>query len=225
MKVTNAAKFERLIQELTSKDEYEPLLLNEILPSDKRERYQYLESLRQGLPHRAMLYTHSSQNNLGNTHFIWRVPDEQPENEVLARSTSVTLQVQERIPHFHTRAVRFRFIQVFGLVTGAKPAILREIYRQLTGDSSSARDEAEAQIDERVRTAIDMEDPDVIIDLRALNHGHSSRYDVFWDTCCTYIENTAGVAVDDRRHDHVTHLAAAMSVSDLRKQVCMHNHC
>ena len=220
VKVTDAAKFERLIQELTSRDKYEPVLLNEMLPSDKRECYRYIESLRQGLPLRAMLYTHSSGNNVGNTHFIWRVPDEQPENEVLAHSASVILQVQEQIPHFHTRAMRSRFIQVFGLVTGVKPAILREMYRQLTGDNSSAHDEEEAQINGRVRLAIDMEDPDVIIDLRAHNQGQPSRYDVFWDACRTYIEDTAGVSVDDRRHDHICHLAAAMSVSDLRKQVC-----
>ena len=169
-----------------------------------------------------MLYTHSSGNNLGNIHFIWHVPNDQPENEVLARSRSVILQVQKQIAHFHTRATRTRFIQAFGLVTGAKPAFLQEMYHQLTGDGSSAHDKGEDQIDQHVRSPIDMEDLDIIIDVCALNQGHSSRYDVFWETCHTYIENTAGVAVDDRRHDHVTHLAAAMSVSDLRKQVRMH---
>ena len=165
---------------------------------------------------------HTHRGTIWETHFICHVPDEQPENELLACSTSVIVQVQEQIPHFHTQAMRSRFIQVFGLVTGAKPAILRDMYRQLIGDSSSAHDKGEVQIDERIRSSIDMEDPDVIIDLHALNQGHSWRYDVFWDICRTYIENTAGIAVDDRRHDHVTHLAAAMSVSDLRKQVCIH---
>ena len=44
-KVTDAAKFEKLTQELTLIDEYQPLLLNEILPTNKRERHRYLESL------------------------------------------------------------------------------------------------------------------------------------------------------------------------------------
>ncbi len=132
-----------------------------------------------GVQIRAMLYTHSSGNSMGNTHFVWRVPDEQPESEVLAQSTSVILKVQEQIPHFHTRAMRSRFMQVFGLVTSVKPAILREMYRQVAGVSGSAHDKQEAGIDERVRSAIDMEDPDVIIDLRAHNNGQPSRYDVF----------------------------------------------
>lgn len=46
------------------------------------------------------------------------------------------------------------------------------MYRQLAHDSSSAHDKQEADIDERVQSAIDMEDPDVIIDLRAHNNHH-----------------------------------------------------
>ena len=42
MKVTDAAKFEKLTQELTLIDEYQPLLLNEILPTNKREQHRYL---------------------------------------------------------------------------------------------------------------------------------------------------------------------------------------
>ena len=200
LRVTDATKYEKLMQELTSKDEYMPVFLNEFLPSDKRDRYQFIQTLKEGLPIRAMLYTHSSGNNAGNTHFMWRVPDEQSESEVLARSASVILKVQEQIPHFHTRAMRSRFIQVFGLVTDVKPAILREMYRQLAHDSSSAHDKQEADIDERVRSAIDMEDPDVIIDLRAHNKGQPSHYNVFWDACCTYVENIVGVAVDEVLH-------------------------
>ena len=30
---------------------------------------------------------------------------------------------------------------------------------------------------------LDMEDPDVIIDLRHLNLGHKGQYDVFWQEC------------------------------------------
>ena len=58
-----------------------------------------------------------------------------------------------------------------------------------------------------------MEDPGIILDRPAHNKGQSPRYDVSWDTCRTYIENTAGAAVDDQ--EHVTHLAASISVSDV----------
>ena len=50
-----------------------------------------------------------------------------------------------------------------------KPAIMRKFYRDLTGDNSAASNEHEAEIDERVRLLLEMEDPDVLLDMRALN--------------------------------------------------------
>ena len=61
-----------------------------------------------------------------------------------------------------------------------KPAILRTFYRELTNDASAPSSLLEAEIDERVRMVPDMENPDVIIDLRQLNSGRKGQYDVFW---------------------------------------------
>lgn len=76
-----------------------------------------------------------------------------------------------------------------------------------------------AEIDERVQSVLDMEDPDVIIDLRQLNSGRKGQYDVFWKECKKFLEEDVGTAVDDRRHGTVTHLARAVSVRDLRELV------
>lgn len=49
---------------------------------------------------------------------------------------------------------------------------------------------------------------------------------MFWDEAKKYINEDLGVAVDDRRHGEVTHLAKAISVRDLREQVtvrCPHD--
>ena len=60
-------------------------------------------------------------------------------------------QVKQAIPTFHTRAMRRSLMQRYGRVTSnVKPAILRNLYRELTGDMSAATNEHEAQIDERV---------------------------------------------------------------------------
>ena len=64
-----------------------------------------------------------------------------------------------------------------------------------------------------------MEDPDVIIDLRELHTERQSKFDVFWEECDKYLRENIGLAVDDRRHSSVTHIASAVSVRDLQQQV------
>ena len=111
-------------------------------------------------------------------------------------------------------------MQKYGRVApNIKPAVLRSLYRNLTDDSSAATNEHTAEIDERVRLILDMEDPDVVLDVRASNTGHKSQYDVFWDECKTFLEEEVGTPVDDRRHDQVVHLARAISARDLLEQV------
>lgn len=71
----------------------------------------------------------------------------------------------------------------------------------------------------RVQQAFEMEDPDIITDLRQHNTGQPSKYQAFFTYAQQYLENVIETAVDDRRHDRFTHLAQAMSVPDLLQQV------
>ena len=57
-----------------------------------------------------------------------------------------------------------------------KKSVLRKWYKELTGDNSAALNMHEAGIDERVRLVLEMEDPNIILDLRALNSGAKSQY-------------------------------------------------
>ena len=123
------------------------------------------------------------------------------------------------MPQFHSRAMRQSFVHLFGRVANVQPAYLRKIYRQLTEDTSASSSENEKGIDERVRQALDLEDPKVVVDLRQHNKGHPSKYEPFWETCERYILNSIELAVDDRRHDCIAHLAIALSVSDLLSEV------
>ena len=45
------------------------------------------------------------------------------------------------------------------------------------------------------------------------------KFNVFWDEAQKFINEDQGVAVDDRCHGEVTHLAKVISVRDLREQV------
>jgi len=100
-----------------------------------------------------------------------------------------------------------------------KPVVLRALYRDLTNDLSAPNDFDEAMIDERMKLVLDMEDPSVVVDLRHLNTSNKSKYDVFWDECQKFLQEGIGSAIDDRLHQTVTHMAAAVSVSDLLEEV------
>ena len=92
----------------------------------------------------------------------------------------------------------------------------------LTGDTSAAETANEAKIDERVRIALDLGDPEITIDLREHNNGRPSKYDIFWEIAAQYLEGKAVdtvIAVDKRRHDSIVHLATAISVNDLLHQI------
>lgn len=100
-----------------------------------------------------------------------------------------------------------------------KPVILRALYKELTNDASAATNLHEAEIDERMRMILEMEDADIVVDLRHLNSGRKTRYDIFWTECQKFLDEVVGTPVDDRRQGSVTHLAKAISVRDLREQV------
>ena len=64
-----------------------------------------------------------------------------------------------------------------------------------------------------------MEDPDVLPDLRSLNSGQKTKFNVFWTECEKFLSEEVGEGVDDRRHGIVTHLARAISMRDFVQQV------
>ena len=87
------------------------------------------------------------------------------------------------------------------------------------GDASAASSLSEEEVDKRVQCYVEMEDPDIVMDLRSLHSGQGSKYDVFWAECEKFLQEDIGLAVEERRHSSVTHLARAISVRDLREQV------
>ena len=51
-------------------------------------------------------------------------------------------------------------------------------------------------MDKRVQLAIDMENPDIVIDLREHNMGRAAQFNTFWDECGKYLNEKIEVAVD-----------------------------
>ena len=64
-----------------------------------------------------------------------------------------------------------------------------------------------------------MENVDVLPDLRAHNSGLPTKFDFVWKKCGKFLAENIGVAVDERRHGTITHLARAISVRDFVQQV------
>ena len=92
----------------------------------------------------------------------------------------------------------------------------------LTGDVSAANTTNDAKVDERVKIALELGDPEIIIDLREHRSERSSKYDTFWEIAAQFFAGKAAdavTAVDERRHDTVVHLATAISVNDLLHQI------
>ena len=122
------------------------------------------------------------------------------------------------LPVYHTRAMKREFVNHYGsLMSGTKPYILHSIYRELTGDASGSRTYDEAQVDVRLKEVLELEDFEVIVDLRELNEGRTSKYDEFWAKCAAYFSETS--AVQERRHGDICFMAKPISVCDLIEQV------
>lgn len=92
------------------------------------------------------------------------------------------------------------------------------LYVHLGDDSASSTTE-QAIIDDRIKLIIDMEDPETIADLRSHNGNENTSFSAFWDQCERFLREDISVAVDDRRHGEITHLARAISIRDFIDQV------
>ena len=129
-------------------------------------------------------------------------------------------KAKAEIPIFHTQAMKTALASKFGRVSASmKPVILCALYRELKNDASAPKNLQETEIDEGMRMILEIEDADIVVDLRHLNSGRKTCYDVFWSECKKFLDEVIESHVDDRRHGSVTHLAKAISVRDLREQV------
>jgi len=142
---------------------------------------------------------------------------------MLQENQRIVSELQADAPHFHTRAMRINYTRTCDLLLPkAKPSTLRMIYRMLTGDVSVAENLNEVKVDERIKLALELGDPEITIDLREHNYGRPGKYDAFWETAAQFLAGKAAdavTAVDERRQDPIVHLATAISVNDLLHQI------
>ena len=75
----------------------------------------------------------------------------------------------------------------------------------------------EAIVDERIQHILQLQDLDILSDLRHLNEGRPEKYQMFWEYYKNFIEECS--AVDEHHRGETTHLACVMSVRDLVDKV------
>jgi hypothetical protein len=117
---------------------------------------------------------------------------------------------------YSTRAIRCEFIQRYSENVGIKLAILRDVWRYVTGDSAASESSAISEVDQRVADfLLNSADTDLIYDLRH-NNGHpcDKKFDPFWEELGRYLDEKS--VVDERKQEQHMFLPFAISVEDLR---------
>ena len=156
---------------------------------------------------------------LGNYHFVWSIPEHATLETTLTENTRILEDIRANVPVFHRRALKAEFVSRYGRLAHDAPlGTLRAIYHELTGDESASRTSDEKEVDERIRQAIDMEDPDLndlLLDLRTNNSSHNDHceFTVFWEKLQVFLNDQS--SVHERRHGDVAYMAKAISVRDL----------
>ena len=203
---------------ISEKGPYELVSVADLTPSDRQEKYLYVQELRKGLCRPCVLCTYSIGGPVGNYLSVWPIPEHVTLEAALSENPKVISQIQSDVPVYHRRELRKKLIAKFGRISPkTNVATLREFYRAATGDQSASLTTAEEELNERLREALEMEDPDLIVNLRELNKGHSNKFAVFWEKMRIYLNETS--AVHERRHGEITYMAKAISVRDLIAEV------
>ncbi|RIB29082.1 hypothetical protein C2G38_2156325 [Gigaspora rosea] len=175
----------------------------------------YKPSLEVGFEFKVRIYTYHHEN-VCNTTYIWHIDEKA---KVSNQHYKIRIEIKKCFPTYYTRRMHKEYMDMCDLHLNKQPkAKLRRIYKELTNDASAAKTTSQKEVDERVKLAFELNDPEIISDLRELNEDRLRKYDEFWAAGKKFLEGTAQeavVAVDERRYDPIVHLAQAISVCDL----------
>ncbi|GET04088.1 uncharacterized protein LOC105326236 [Rhizophagus clarus] len=208
-------KYNHLKNLLIDLPSWKPVNIEEYLPADPGLFHAFSFKIGE--------YRFNSGNNSFNAISIWKIDKQADEMTTLQENSRIASELQTEASRYHTRAMRINYQRTCDLLLPkVKLSTLRTIYRMLTGNVSAANTTNDAKVDERVKLALELGDPDITIDLHEHRSGRSSKYDTFWKIAAQFLAGKAAdvvTAVDERRHDTVVHLATAISVNYLLNQI------
>ncbi|CAB5367427.1 unnamed protein product [Rhizophagus irregularis] len=211
-------KYKELINAVEFADYWKTINVDPYCPDNRTAKSTYLQKLEETFTFKMGMYTYH-HGNIMNTTFIWKIDPSVDESIAFEKNYKIRSELKNSMPVYATRAMRREFVDTCDMFLGnVEKSRVRRIYKEFVGDSTAD----EMEIDIRVKLAFDLRDPDIITDLRHFNEGRISIYDTFWEYSKKFLEGTAQdsvVAVDERRHDPIVHLARAISVKDLKNQI------
>lgn len=140
-----------------------------------------IQHIKCGLSSAVVLLTYAPGSNIGNSHWVW-FTHENSISSVMQSCQPLIEDIKKKLPVYHTRAMRIAMFEKFGLVTPSiKKSVLCHFYRDLTGDQARSSSWSEEEVDERLCAMFELEEPDLIYDLRSENSGRPSHsFEVFW---------------------------------------------
>lgn len=158
-----------------------PVNLDSLLPRDRHRRYDYVQLLKCGLSSPVVLATYSLGSNIGSLHWLW-LTDSTDIYSALQSCHPVIESLKSSMPEYHTRAMWNAMYNKFGLVitSGVSKAVLRYFYRDLTSDQALSPSLSEQEVDERLEALFDLEEPELLYDLRGANPGRPCQFETFW---------------------------------------------
>lgn len=191
---------------------YEPLFINDFMPLDQYMKRKWVKNIAFSYP--VCMYCYAYGNNLGTLTYLWKIPEGDVDQSVTSR---LFAQLSFEQKKYSTRAIRNEFMDKYTRLVKVPKYILRSMYKTLVNDGSC---EAENDIDCRVsRALIDLDDPDIILDMRQLNgNARNTQFDAFWNELQLYLDSI-NLAVDERRHGDVLHLPIAVSLRHLQELI------
>ena len=71
------------------------------------------------------------------------------------------------------------------------------------GDASAASQLSEQEVDERVRLFVEMEDLEIVLDLRSPHSGQKGKYDGFWEELEKFLHEDVGLETEERRKETI----------------------
>ena len=80
-----------------------------------------------------VVYSYSTGNSLGSIHLVWEVAGDTAPDAITQGNAECIRIIQPSLPFYHTRAMKKDFINTAENFKCGKPAVLKRIYKRLTG--------------------------------------------------------------------------------------------
>lgn len=105
-----AAHYRSLHNFILCAKDFEPILVEDYSQICPKRRHEYNRGL--AVPVKCVLYSYTGSRN--HLHFVWRIPEDLAEREMLKENMSVVQELRKTLPTYHTCVMHRDFIQLFG---------------------------------------------------------------------------------------------------------------